>query len=264
MIKAIFFDADGTLISHKTKSVPQSARKAIDVVRSKGIQCFLCTGRHKLELDDLPIKDMVFDGYVCLNGQIILNGDTNFIWGEPFDDSTRDFMVGLFNGKTIPLLFIEKDRLYLNYVDELVQQVQKRISSPIPVIDTYHGEAIYMACAYASDIQANALIASLPSTLTTTMWASGGIDIINKTGGKVNGIKKVMEQYGYTIDQIMAIGDGDNDKEMIAYAGIGIAMGNALDSVKQLADYITNDIDDDGIWHALDHFHLLDTGTTKG
>ena len=262
MIKAIFFDADGTLLSHKTKSVPMSARKAIDIVRRKGIKCFLCTGRHKLELDDLPIADMEFDGYVCLNGQIILDGNTNFIWGDPFDGLTRDKLVELFNGKTIPLLFIEKDRLYINYVDDLVQTVQKRISSPLPKIDQYHGDPIYMACAYANDDIAPSLIHSLPDTVATTMWASGGIDIINKQGGKVAGIKKIQEQYGYTMDEIMTIGDGDNDKDMIAYATQGIAMGNALDSVKQVANYISSDIDDDGIWNALDHYHLLDTGST--
>ena len=257
MIRAIFFDADGTLISHKTKSVPQSARKAVKVLRAKGIKCFLCTGRHKLELVDLPIADMEFDGYVCLNGQIILDGSTNFICGDPFDQHTLEFMVNCFNRKSYPLLFIEKDRLYLNYVDEMVQTVQQRISSPIPSIGQYHGDPVYMACAYADPIQAEAIIQSLPGTLKTTYWANGGIDIINKDGGKTKGIQKVQEIYGFTRDEIMAIGDGDNDIDMLDYASISIAMGNALDAVKQIADYVTSDIDDDGIWNGLNHYHLL-------
>lgn len=55
----------------------------------------------------------------------------------------------------------------------------------------------------------------------------------------------------------MAFGDGGNDTAMIKAAGIGIAMGNALDSLKQEADYTTTSVDDDGIWNAMQHFHLV-------
>ena len=54
MIKVIFFDIDGTLVSHKTKSVPESARAAVESLRARGIKCVMCTGRHILEIDTLP------------------------------------------------------------------------------------------------------------------------------------------------------------------------------------------------------------------
>ena len=257
MIRAIFFDADGTLISHKTKSVPQSARKAIEVLRAKGIKCFLCTGRHKLELVDLPIADMEFDGYVCLNGQIILDGSTNFICGDPFDQHTLEFMVNCFNRKSYPLLFIEKDRLYLNYVDEMVQTVQQRISSPIPSIGQYHGDPVYMACAYADPIQAEAIIKSLPSTLKTTYWANGGIDIINNDGGKTKGIQKVQEIYGYTREEIMAIGDGDNDVQLLATVKHGIAMRIHDPKLDPVATMVTGTVKEEGIYHALKKLEVI-------
>ena len=55
----------------------------------------------------------------------------------------------------------------------------------------------------------------------------------------------------------MAFGDGENDKEMLEYAGIGVAMGNAKDSVKAVADYVTDSVDDNGIENALRHFGLI-------
>ena len=61
MIKAIFFDADGTLISHKQNAVPESARKALAALQQKGIRCILATGRHITEVEVLPIRDIPFD-----------------------------------------------------------------------------------------------------------------------------------------------------------------------------------------------------------
>ena len=70
MIKAAFFDVDGTLLSHKTKSVPQSAREAVAKLRAQGIKCVVATGRQIRQMRHLPVADIPFDGYITLNGQI--------------------------------------------------------------------------------------------------------------------------------------------------------------------------------------------------
>jgi len=62
---------------------------------------------------------------------------------------------------------------------------------------------------------------------------------------------------GFNPQHTMAFGDGGNDTSMILTAGIGIAMGNALDTLKQQADYVTTSVDDDGIFNALKHFGLI-------
>ena len=55
----------------------------------------------------------------------------------------------------------------------------------------------------------------------------------------------------------MAFGDGDNDIDMIKHAGIGVAMGNAIETLKKNADYITDDVNEDGLYNALLHFNVL-------
>jgi hydroxymethylpyrimidine pyrophosphatase-like HAD family hydrolase len=67
----------------------------------------------------------------------------------------------------------------------------------------------------------------------------------------------VLEHYGIRQEEMIAFGDGENDMEMLQFAGIGIAMGNAEKEVKAVADYVTDDIDDDGIWKACRHFGLI-------
>lgn len=71
------------------------------------------------------------------------------------------------------------------------------------------------------------------------------------------GIQKLLEHYHLSVDNIMAFGDGDNDADMLEFARIGVAMGNASPKAKAFADYITTDIDANGIACALAHFHLI-------
>ena len=67
-IKAVFFDVDGTLLSHTLNDVPASTRRAIDKLRSRGILTVVATGRHMEEFNKLPVSSLPFDGYLMLNG----------------------------------------------------------------------------------------------------------------------------------------------------------------------------------------------------
>ena len=73
MIKAVFFDVDGTLLSQKQGKVPISTRRALRRIRKKGIKIFIATGRHMIELSKLPVMEIPFNGYLTLNGNLILD-----------------------------------------------------------------------------------------------------------------------------------------------------------------------------------------------
>ena len=72
MIKAVFFDIDGTLVSFKTHVVPKSTLHAIELLKKKGIKVFIATGRHRRSINNLG--DLEFDGYVTLNGGYVFAG----------------------------------------------------------------------------------------------------------------------------------------------------------------------------------------------
>ena len=99
MIKAVFFDVDGTLLSHTSKQVPASARLSLDKLREKGIKRYLSTGRHFNELCQLPVKDIPFDGYITLNGQLCLDSVQKILFAMPFDETITKSLVSLFNEK---------------------------------------------------------------------------------------------------------------------------------------------------------------------
>lgn len=256
MIKAAFFDVDGTLLSHKTKQVSPRTVAALKTLREKGILCIMATGRHKTELEKLPLEELEFDGYLTLNGQLMLDGDKNMLHGVPITGQARQMLLEMFKNHTLPMLLLEQDRVYLNDFAPVVQTVQDAISTPVPPFGTYEGEAIYQVCLYLPEGKHECL-SVLGEQCVVTWWNSGGVDVIAKGGGKVAGIRWYLEANGIEQEEIIAFGDGENDLEMLKFAGIGVAMGNAEDAVKQAADYVTASVDEDGIARALEHFELI-------
>ena len=256
MIKAAFFDVDGTLLSYKTRQVLPSAKAAIAALQARGILCIVATGRHIIQLSKLPVADIPFDAYLMLNGQLMLDKEQNVLFGIPIDGKAKDFLIEKFNNHTYPAVMVERDQMYLNCVTDHVREVNQIISIAIPPISDYRGGDIYQVCAYLRPEEEH-LVEPIVEECVLTGWHYGGKDIIAKGGGKMAGIRRYLDMIGIKPEEIIAFGDAENDLEMIRFAGIGVAMGNAEASVKAVADYVTADIDDDGIEKALKHYNLI-------
>ena len=256
MIKAAFFDIDGTLLSHKSRSVPQSARDALNQLRRKGVLCIAATGRQMSEMEKLPSADLPFDGYITLNGQMILDAQKNLLHAIPVTGRAKEFLLGAFREKRFPVSLVERDRMYANFVDELVQAVHDSLSCAVPPVLPYSGGEIYQVCVYMTD-EDKYLLDPIAEDCVMTRWHFGGYDVIAKGGGKTRGIQQYLEILGLRREEIIAFGDGENDVDMLKFAGIGVAMGNGVAMAKDAADYVTSDIDDDGIANALKYFGLI-------
>lgn len=153
-------------------------------------------------------------------------------------------------------MLLNIDSLYINFVNDRVISTQKAINTPVPKIGKYQGEKLFGATVFGSDEQTALIAAQLPGCKESS-WHKDASDIVLKEAGKVTGIKKMLEQYGIEPSETMAFGDGDNDVDMIRFAEIGIAMGNATELIKNNSDYITTAVDDDGIINALAHYRLI-------
>ena len=257
MIKAIFFDIDGTLVSHTKKDIPEGVLTALDELRAKGILLFIASGRHISEFPALPLHDYPFDGYVTETGQICYNGAFETIYEQPFTDEDTESLVRMFNEREIPIVLLNDRSLYINFVNEYVVRTQNAINTPIPPIDSYHGEKLYGATVFGE----SATIDRVEERLTAsraTRWNRFAADIVLGEAGKENGIRKMLDHYGISRDEIMAFGDADNDLDMISFAGIGVVMGNGTERMKEIADYITASVDEGGVVEALRHFGLIE------
>lgn len=258
MIKAVFFDIDGTLLSHTHCHVPASTLEALNRLKENGIKTFIATGRHASEMAKLPLNTDDFEGFVTLNGQYCYNQE-RLIFDLPIDQRDLNAMLDDLKQNRYPCIFVEADRMYINYNDDYVQMVQKAISSPLPEIgdpSQAGGRKIYQLIPYVTKELEDHIMSLMPHS-QPTRWHELAIDIIPAEGGKQNGIRKMLEYYHINRDEIMAIGDGENDLDMMEFAGISIAMGNAVPSVKAAAGYVTDDVDHDGIYNALKHFQLI-------
>lgn len=256
MIRGVFFDIDGTLLPETEPRVPRSTKEAILQLKEQGILVFAATGRHLLEINDLPLSDIPFDGYVLLNGQLCLDRSHQVLYDNEIKGSDKEEMLQIFRRKNLPVMIIEKDRMYINTVNEMVEKAQFEIHTPVPEVEEYKGEKIYQFVVYANGEVIGSLKEKLPHC-KITYWNSNAVDVIAKDGGKMNGICQMLRYYHLTREEIIAFGDGENDRDMLSYAGIGVAMGNAGHSLKQNADYVTGSADKDGIKDALRHYGLL-------
>ncbi len=259
MIKVIFFDVDGTLLSHSKTEVSISTRRSLDKLKKKGIQCVVATGRHMLEMEKLPVNDIDFDGYITLNGQLWLDDMRREIYGFPIAGEEKEYILKLFEERKYPTMIVERDAMYINFVDPLVERAQRAISTEVPEPGKYTGNEIYQAVVYVEKGNEGFLKKQLPNS-EITRWNDYAVDIIQNGGGKVSGIQRFLAESNIGKHETMAFGDGENDIGMLKFVGIGVAMGNSGKDVKAASDYVTLGVDEDGIEKALLHYGLIDDG----
>lgn len=259
LIDIVFFDIDGTLLSQKTGKVPLGTRKAIAALRARGIKVVVATGRHPIELPGAGLNDMAFDGFAAANGQMCLDANQRLFAGFPIQDEGTQALVSLFEQNELVVWFFGESACYANRSTELLVTLSEAISGTAPMVHPYDGSTIYQAVVLAGPETDEQIQALLPGCLLQR-WGAEGADIIAQGGGKVEGMKRFFERFGCTQERSMAFGDELNDLDMLRFAGIGVAMGNAAPDVKAAADYETLSVDEDGIAHALEYFGVLEAG----
>lgn len=257
MVKAIFFDVDGTLLSIGSGKIPESTLWSLKKLKEKGIKIILATGRHANEIKQLPLGDLTFDGYLSLNGQLCLDKDFQTLFGTPISEKAREELIEIYRKKEVSLILTMEKEQCVNYMSDLAKQVMTDIAINVPERpDLIPGE-IYQITTFYRDDDDCWFNHNCPTGCRITRWCDGAVDILAKEGGKVSGIKEYIHRLGISQEEIMAFGDAENDIEMLEYAAIGVAMGNGKDEAKAVADYVTTSVDEDGIANALKHFDLI-------
>ena len=258
MIKAVFFDIDGTLVSFKTHEVPQSTIEALDLLRKKGIKVFIATGRHYTSINNLG--DLKFDGYVTLNGGYCFAGEDKVIYKHSIPDRDIEALIRYMETEeSFPCAFVQEKEIFMNYKDETVEEIFNMLNFPEPPIrpmDEIRGKTAYQLVSFFTAEQEKKIMTIL-SNCESTRWNPLFTDVVPAGSSKRVGIDKMLEYFRIPLNECMAFGDGGNDVVMLQHAGIGVAMGNAEDDVKQYADYITDSVDEDGIFKALKHLNII-------
>ena len=244
------------MVSFKTHRVPDSTKRAIAILRAKGIRVFIASGRQLLAINNL--EDLQFDGYVTLNGGYCIGEKVIYKHSMPSED-----MVSLVRymeeQESFPCIFVHENTFYINYTNERTNEIFRLLNFPqppvLPLREAAEGE-VFQLVAFFTKEQEKAIMAAIPHC-EATRWNPLFSDVIPKGSSKQVGVDKMLDYFGISLEESMAFGDGGNDVLMLKHVGIGVAMGNAEDEVKLAADYVTDSVDEDGIEKALRHFGVI-------
>lgn len=259
MIKALFFDIDGTLVSFKTHSIPQSALDAIGKAREKGVKVFIATGRPPAFIDNLG--SLEYDGMICTNGSYII-AEGRVIHKNPIHQEDILNLAHYMKSHYIPSIFASDQGVIacgFEEANEDTLSIFSLLNIPVPksapIEKALQNDAIQIVAFFNKDSE-QYIMSNVLTHCDANRWHPAFTDCIPKGTDKSVGIDIVCSHYGLDVSETMAFGDGGNDIGMLSHAGIGVAMGNASDEVKAAASYVTSSVDEDGIARALEKFCL--------
>ena len=257
---ALFFDIDGTLVSFKTHEIPPSTIFALTQAKANGHKVFISTGRPPLILNNIGAIEHLIDGYVIINGALCFVGDEVVRCREIPQDAAR-LVVKDAQEKNYGLIVVgEKDVAVLDPQGEVDRVFRREIAvenlDQAKALEVVMEQRIMQLTPFFSADYERELMSLIPSC-TSGRWHPAFTDITAKGADKGEGILAMAHHLGLDPQYTIAFGDGGNDTSMIIAAGIGVAMGNALESLKQVADYTTTSVDDDGVLNALKHLGLI-------
>lgn len=258
MIKAIFFDIDGTLVGFQTHRMTDSLKDCLYELRAKGVKLFISSGRHVLVMNNL--EGFPFDGYIAMNGAMtILDGEV--IDHHPLPKEVSLQIAESAGQLNVPCLVFADNVYGINFENEKSQEISKMVDmSPGPSLDLKRvvlEHDVYQYTLYVTEEEERQFLHPVLKGVDYPRWHPYFADIVPAGLSKSYGASKILERIGIGPDECMAFGDGGNDVPLIEYAGIGVAMGNSPDDVKAAADYVTDSVDDDGVITALRHFGVV-------
>ncbi len=258
-IKIVFTDIDGTLFSYGTHQVPPSAIRAIQTLQKKGIKVFLSSGRNYYLIRKSGILDLLKpDGIVMMNGAAVAVGNV-LIYKYAMPPAAVNAMIRFSYRLKFGLTLIEENEGHINYIDDRVIDAHAKYGTRFPQPRRFpipYDRVVYQMIAFCDAFDEQLFLPQL-TDCKTARWDEYAVDIMPKDSDKAKGILAALEYYGWTPKNALSIGDGNNDIEMLLFTGASAAMGNALPDVKAVADYVSDDIDDDGWAKTMLHYGLI-------
>ncbi|MGV2704066.1 UNVERIFIED_CONTAM: sugar-phosphatase [Aeromonas salmonicida] len=267
MYKLIALDMDGTLLNPQGQISPRT-HAAIAAARAKGVTVVLASGRplegmsrYLVELGLTGQDDYV----ICYNGALVQQvADQRIIRSQLLTGSDASTIARLADELEVNVHgFSVSQGLISPRVSTYTEHESHLIGMPINLIDfatLAADEQIMKVMMIDEPPQLSRAIERLPAELyeryTVVQSAPFFLEFMNKQSNKGTGVAALAAHLGLDASQVIAVGDAGNDHHMIEYAGLGVAMGNATDDIKALAQHITGRNDEDGVVQVIERFIL--------
>lgn len=269
-VRLTAFDIDGTLIdSPKKSSISKAVKSALLKIHRAGVRiCFATARPYQLTKDvaeDIGVDDSII---ICCNGaQIVVRGKT--VWGMPIEPEYIQNIIGMTESLKSELV-IMTDAPYsykpygytLRNFAALIEHVISREELGQILKDDVPVYQIVLSANDHTDSEefrkkAEEALTVYREELDYVWQASAECMVISRNGVNKGTALEIIGRYlGISREETMAAGDDGVDIPMLAYAGIGVAMGNATEEVKAVADVIVPPVWEDGICEILDQYIL--------
>ena len=261
-MKIIFFDIDGTLICGGNERMPESTKEAIRTARANGHICMINTGRTKRLVGEEITGQVEFDGlllgcgteieyrgkrlmhktFTLEESQTILNAMKKYHVDAVLEGCREDYAP---QGEEV---FTQAFR---DMAEEIAERKYDRYAKAPGNFDKLY------ACAETPQGM-EGMKRELSGILDFIDREHGFHELVPRGYSKATAIRYITDYLKIPMENTVAIGDSNNDLPMLKYAHTSIAMGNSSEEVLETADYITTDVDKDGIWNALKWLGVLD------
>ena len=270
-IKLLAIDMDGTLVTSKKQVTPRTER-ALQSAMQRGIKITIATGRYTTYLFDL-LEPLGITGPAILgNGAAVMDAQKVYFHSLISEADLRQISDLCLKERAALFVNVKGYTCCLN--NDYTMAAARHWAADRPdndIMATLHfyddpdalladviGRTGKLIVLHFEEKRARELerIFREQSNLGVVYSEFGHIDLANNGLTKLSGLKMVMEMYGVSPEQVMAFGDGENDVEMISYAGFGVAMANACPDAKAAADYIARSNDEDGVAIVIEQFLL--------
>ncbi|HML68490.1 MAG TPA: HAD family hydrolase [Clostridia bacterium] len=266
MAKKMFvFDFDETLYCHANRCVPASARQALQQLLALGEFVVIATGRAPDSYEFIcRTLGIPLEWVIALNGQLIYhNGEIVYEKFITLPSIREIYDIARENGFASGGFY--QDGSLVSQINQRVQTVWTEFGSPLPkeIPDFLDRYALYQAHLYVTKEEANRFFANQIQDYIVNWSHETLMNLISKETGKSKGIEWLMQRFVIDRKDTYAFGDGFNDVDMIQSVAHGVAMGNASQDLKKVAEYVTDPPDGDGILHALQYFGVLPQSKQK-
>lgn len=240
-VKLIALDMDGTLLTSEHQVTPYT-EEVIAKALEKGIQVVLSTGRWLNSCYPYAEKLKLQSYLVTANGGEIWTVKKELVDQHLMDPAKMEKLWNLGIETGVGMWMISTDGVYRETPPEDFY-AHNWLKFGCESFDKEKLDVMVKELSYSDDLE-------LTNSLPTNVEANP------KGVSKASALELVCDKLGITMQNVMAVGDSLNDMKMIQQAGIGVAMGNAQDAIKQAADFVTDTNNQDGVAKAIERFAL--------
>lgn len=289
--KILFFDIDGTLLG-RGEYLPESALKAVKMAQEKGNLCFICSGRSRAMLPK-RIIDIGFDGLICGGGTYVSIGEKVLV-DHRLSPVELSRIIRWFDGSDLGLFFEGDEYIHIlpleRYSDPTRLKILLRdLSAPLKEIRSdnlpelsvgkFSGMVSPFQWEYAmrmaedisefmsmiihrkpNEFKYNAANTPVDTTAkdNKVSWSGYGfLEFLPKGFNKAVAVQQVLEELHMPLEAAYGFGDSENDREMLSLLSNSVCMGNGDENIKKIASYVTDTLENDGIYKAMKHFDLI-------